>query len=219
MKKQKQSRLKIILSLIATLCVLPLVFSSFFSGYKIITSGTQGNKVVEVAIFDYVMKNDFLLALAFVGCMLSFVLIITIIAHSLVLILKNKKDKFMGITFCSIEIFLSIMAFICVLLYCNKNTIVATGPMGYADGISRGLSNKIFGLINGQKIPQIGNITMDQMMFDVTGLDVNVGDVITLVGEDENQVITIDEWAKILDTIHYELTCRLKVRLPRVYTR
>jgi len=60
---------------------------------------------------------------------------------------------------------------------------------------------------------------MDQMMFDVTGLDVNVGDVITLVGEDENQVITIDEWAKILDTIHYELTCRLKVRLPRVYTR
>jgi len=101
----------------------------------------------------------------------------------------------------------------------NKNTIVATVPMGYADGISRGLSNKIFGLINGQKIPQIGNITMDQMMFDVTGLDVNVGDVITLVGEDENQVITIDEWAKILDTIHYELTCRLKVRLPRVYTR
>ena len=101
----------------------------------------------------------------------------------------------------------------------NKKTLVATVPMGYADGISRGLSNKIFGLINGQKVKQIGNITMDQMMFDVTGLDVNVGDVITLIGTDENQLITIDEWAQILDTIHYELTCRLKVRLPRVYTR
>ena len=102
----------------------------------------------------------------------------------------------------------------------NKKTRIATIPIGYADGVPRALSNKIFGLINGKKIPQIGNITMDQMMFDITDAgNVNVGDVITLIGEDEGQEIKIDEWANILGTIHYELTCRLKVRLPRVYTR
>lgn len=92
---------------------------------------------------------------------------------------------------------------------------IATVPLGYADGIPRGLSNKIYGVLNGKKVPQIGNITMDQMMFDITGIDAKAGDVITLL--DENNLI--DEWAKILGTINYELTCRLKVRLPRVYTR
>lgn len=92
---------------------------------------------------------------------------------------------------------------------------IATVPLGYADGIPRGLSNKIFGVLNGKKVPQIGNITMDQMMFDITGIDAKAGEVITLL--DENN--SIDKWAKILNTINYELTCRLKVRLPRVYTR
>lgn len=92
---------------------------------------------------------------------------------------------------------------------------VATIPIGYADGVARGLSNKICGCINGHKIRQIGNITMDQMMFDVTDVDAEVGDVITLL--DEN--LPLDNWAEILHTINYELTCRLKVRLPRVYVR
>ena len=92
---------------------------------------------------------------------------------------------------------------------------IATVPLGYADGVPRSLSNKIFGMLNGKEVKQIGNITMDQMMFDITGIDANVGDVITLL--DENH--SIDEWANILGTINYELTCRLKVRLPRVYTR
>ncbi len=95
------------------------------------------------------------------------------------------------------------------------NRKIATVPLGYADGIPRGLSNKIYGTINGQKVPQVGNITMDQMMFDITDVNVNLGDVISLL--DENN--SIDEWAKILGTINYELTCRLKLRLPRVYTR
>ena len=56
---------------------------------------------------------------------------------------------------------------------------------------------------------------MDQMMFDVTGIECNTGDVITLLDESKS----IDEWAKIVGTINYELTCRLKVRLPRIYTR
>ena len=56
---------------------------------------------------------------------------------------------------------------------------------------------------------------MDQMMFDITGVDTQLGDVITLLDETHS----IDKWANILGTINYELTCRLKVRLPRVYTR
>lgn len=98
-------------------------------------------------------------------------------------------------------------------------TKIATIPMGYADGVPRCLSNKIFGLINGQKVPQIGNITMDQMMFDITGLNVSEGDVITLLGAYGGEFISVDEWANLLHTINYELTCRLKVRLSRVYTR
>jgi len=104
--------------------------------------------------------------------------------------------------------------------YCHTyiakgNRTIATLPIGYADGVPRLLSNKIKGILNGVEVPQVGNITMDQMMFDITGVNAVPGDVITLL--DENH--PIDNWAKILNTINYELTCRLKVRLPRVYTR
>ena len=92
---------------------------------------------------------------------------------------------------------------------------IATVPLGYADGVPRGLSNKISGNLNGKDVLQVGNITMDQMMFDITGVNAKPGDIITLLDEKHS----IDEWAKILGTINYELTCRLKVRLPRVYTR
>lgn len=104
--------------------------------------------------------------------------------------------------------------------YCHTFTAkgdrkIATIPIGYADGVPRLLSNKIKGVVNGVEVPQVGNITMDQMMFDVTDAKVDVGDILTLL--DENH--SIDVWAKLLNTINYELTCRLKVRLPRVYTR
>ena len=95
------------------------------------------------------------------------------------------------------------------------NIKIATIPIGYADGVPRLLSNKLIAKLNGQKIKQIGNITMDQMMFDITGINANEGDIITLLDED----LPIDAWAKELNTINYELTCRLKVRLPRVYSR
>lgn len=101
----------------------------------------------------------------------------------------------------------------------TKPTKIATIPIGYADGVSRGLSNKIYGIIHGKKVKQIGNITMDQMMFDITDCDAAEGDIITLLGHDGNEFIGVDEWAKILNTIHYELVCALRVRLPRVYTR
>ena len=103
--------------------------------------------------------------------------------------------------------------------YIAKDDIkVATIPIGYADGIARNLSGKISAYLNGKKIQQIGRITMDQIMFDVTNVECCVGDVIILLGE-ENKSDTIDTWAEKLNTINYELTCRLKMRLPRIYVR
>lgn len=102
----------------------------------------------------------------------------------------------------------------------NQNTKIATIPIGYADGVDRGLSNKIYGILNGKLVKQVGNITMDQMMFDVTNVEnIHQGDIITLLGEDGDIKLNIQHWAKILNTIDYELMCRLKVRLSRVYTR
>lgn len=103
----------------------------------------------------------------------------------------------------------------CHTFVAEKNTKIATIPIGYADGVDRRLSNKIYGIINGKKVPQVGNITMDQMMFDITDVEASEGDVITLIGDG----ISINEWANILGTINYELVCRLKARLSRVYTR
>lgn len=103
----------------------------------------------------------------------------------------------------------------CHTFTANKDTKIATIPIGYADGVDRRLSNKIYGILNGKKVRQVGNITMDQMMFDISDVKANEGDVITLIGEG----ISINEWASILGTINYELICRLKARLSRVYTR
>ena len=96
----------------------------------------------------------------------------------------------------------------------HGNRIIATLPIGYADGVPRALSNRIFGLLNGHKVPQVGNITMDQMMFDITGVDAQLGDIITLLDEENS----VDNWANMLGTIIYEITCWLKFRLPRIYT-
>lgn len=98
----------------------------------------------------------------------------------------------------------------------KRDSIIATLPIGYADGVDRKLSNKIFGLYNNKKVQQVGAITMDQMMFDISELkDPKVNDVLTLL----NNELPISSWAEILNTISYELICRLKIRLPRVYTR
>ena len=102
----------------------------------------------------------------------------------------------------------------------DRDMKVATIPLGYADGVSRSLSNKITAGFKGHIIKQIGNITMDQMMLALPDdVSAEVGEVITLLGRDGENEFSIDEWASILGTINYELTCRLKVRLPRIYTR
>ncbi|MBX9674141.1 MAG: hypothetical protein K2X70_11900, partial [Candidatus Obscuribacterales bacterium] len=74
-------------------------------------------------------------------------------------------------------------------------------------------------------IKQVGRISMDQMLFDITDVpNAREGDVITLIGQnrlnsDKCQDLYLADWAKTLGTITYELACRLRVRLPRVYTR
>lgn len=102
----------------------------------------------------------------------------------------------------------------------KETTRIATIPIGYADGVSRSLSGKIKASLNGKIINQIGRITMDQMMFDIGDIEASEGDIITLLGKDDyGNFFSIDTWAKELNTINYELTCRLKVRLPRIYVR
>jgi alanine racemase len=89
--------------------------------------------------------------------------------------------------------------------------------IGYADGIPRCLSDRMTVSINGQAVRQIGAITMDQIMLDVTDLpNLQEGDVVTLLGQDGAQMITADDWAETLGTISWEILCGFKNRLPRV---
>jgi alanine racemase len=98
---------------------------------------------------------------------------------------------------------------------------IATVPVGYADGVPRALSNRISAQLAGKLVPQVGNITMDQMMFDITDVpNATLGDTLTLIGEGEDgQAIWLDDWATKTNTIEYELMCALRVRLPKTYTR
>lgn len=99
----------------------------------------------------------------------------------------------------------------------DRETQVATVGIGYADGIPRNLSTKMEVLVRGQRVPQIGTITMDQIMLDVTNIPaLQEGEVVTLLGQDGNQHITADDWATLLGTISWEILCSFKHRLPRV---
>jgi alanine racemase len=89
--------------------------------------------------------------------------------------------------------------------------------IGYADGIPRRLSNQMEVLIRGQRIQQIGSITMDQIMLDVTSIpDIQEGEVVTVLGSDRSDSISADDWAEKLETISWEILCGFKNRLPRV---
>lgn len=102
----------------------------------------------------------------------------------------------------------------------QRPTRLASIPIGYADGIDRGLSNRMSAILMGSWIRQVGTMSMDQMLFDITDVpDAEEGDVITLVGKDGDKSIELAQWAQMLDTITYELACRMRVRLPRIYTR
>ena len=94
---------------------------------------------------------------------------------------------------------------------------LAVVGIGYADGVPRNLSNRLNLILNGKKVAQIGAITMDQLMLDVTDCqNVQLGDPVTLIGEESNVKITADDWAQTLGTIPWEILCGFKHRLPRI---
>lgn len=102
----------------------------------------------------------------------------------------------------------------------SNETIVATIPVGYADGYLRKLAENGKVIIKGEFAPIIGRICMDQFMIDVTNIpDVKIGDEVILLGKKNGLKYNADDMAKKLDTINYEVTCMLKSRLPRVYIK
>jgi len=99
----------------------------------------------------------------------------------------------------------------------SKKTKLAVISIGYADGIYRLLSNKISLIHNGKIYPQVGSITMDQLMIDITGSnDIKVGDSVILLGCSKGKCISAIDWAKAASTIPWEILCAFKNRLPRV---
>jgi alanine racemase len=113
----------------------------------------------------------------------------------------------------------------------GRDSRLAVVPIGYADGVDRRLSNRMEGLLSGRGVKQVGLISMDQMLFDITDLpEAQEGDVITLIGSEparqevgtepcQEKSLFLATWADMLDTITYELAARLRARLPRIYTR
>ena len=97
----------------------------------------------------------------------------------------------------------------------TQDMTIAIVAIGYADGIPRGLSNRIRVAVHGQKVSQIGTITMDQCAIDVSHIpNPQVGDVVTFLGGDSEN--TADAWANLLNTISWEILCGFKHRLPRI---
>ncbi|MBC7345130.1 MAG: alanine racemase, partial [Clostridia bacterium] len=100
-----------------------------------------------------------------------------------------------------------------------RKSLIATVPLGYADGFSRLLSNKACVLVRGRRVPVVGRICMDQFMADVTGVEgVAEGDEVVIFGRQGQEFIGVDELAQALGTINYEVVCMVSSRVPRRYT-
>ncbi len=96
----------------------------------------------------------------------------------------------------------------------EKETKVATIPVGYADGFRRCLSNNWEVCINGKRVPIIGSVCMDSFMADVTDIDIEVGDEVIIF---DNDNIRTEEYAKANNTINYEVICAISDRVPRKF--
>lgn len=100
----------------------------------------------------------------------------------------------------------------------GRPTRLAAVPVGYADGYSRQLSNVGEVLVRGRRARVAGAVCMDWILIDVTDIpQVAVGDEVTLLGRDNGQVITAEEWAQRIGTINYEVFCQISKRVPRLY--
>jgi alanine racemase len=100
----------------------------------------------------------------------------------------------------------------------ERDTLIATLPVGYADGLSRLLSNRGEVMVKGKRAPIVGRICMDQTMIDVTDIGpIAEDDIVTIFGDRNAGYISLDEVAEVLQTIHYEIVCLIGARVPRVY--
>ena len=95
---------------------------------------------------------------------------------------------------------------------------IAVAAIGYADGLSRSLSNDVCFLLRGKRVPVVGRICMDMCMIDVTEVpDAQVGDVVTVFGVDRGVNLPLDDLARKMNTIPYEILCDINKRIPRIY--
>jgi alanine racemase len=100
----------------------------------------------------------------------------------------------------------------------KRESLIATLPIGYADGYSRHLSNQGQVLIRGKRAPIVGKVCMDFIMVDVTEIpNVSLGDEVILMGKQGKEQITAEEIAKKIDSISYEVLCLIGKRVPRIY--
>lgn len=102
----------------------------------------------------------------------------------------------------------------------ERDMLVGTIPVGYADGYRRSLSGKFHVLVGGKKAPILGRVCMDQMMVDLSAVpDAKVGDPVVLVGRQGDAVITAEEISAVAGSFNYEFVCGVSRRVPREYVR
>ena len=99
----------------------------------------------------------------------------------------------------------------------ERESRIATIPVGYGDGYPRSLSNKGSVLIRGRRAPIVGRVCMDQFMVDVTEIEAEEFDRVTLLGQDGKDAVTTDELGRLSGRFPYELVCDISKRVPRVY--
>ena len=99
----------------------------------------------------------------------------------------------------------------------ERESRIATIPVGYGDGYPRSLSNRGSVLIRGKRAPIVGRVCMDQFMVDVTDIEAEEFDRVTLLGQDGEDAVTADELGRLSGRFPYELVCDISKRVPRVY--
>ena len=100
----------------------------------------------------------------------------------------------------------------------EQPTTIAIVPAGYADGLDLRLAGRGYMLVRGRRAPIVGSVCMDVSMLDVTGMEVAPGDEVVIVGDQDEESMTMREMAAAIGTIPYELLCRVGSRIQRVYS-